>query len=86
MEQSLPKAMTNTMLLFSTPVYLFNDYIGADIHNTHSEQQEVVKNQEGNFSSKETNILELESYKVIKDNNGKIILKNKISNKILIIL
>jgi len=56
MEQSLPKAMTNTMLLFSTPVYLFNDYIGADIHNTHSEQQEVVKNQEGNFSSKETNI------------------------------
>ncbi|MDB4257171.1 TIGR02466 family protein [bacterium] len=67
MEQSLPKAMTNTMLLFSTPVYLFNDYIGSDIHNTHSEQQKVVKNQEGNFSSKETNILELESYKVIKD-------------------
>ena len=49
MEQSLPKAMTNTMLLFSTPVYLFNDYIGSDIHNTHSEQQKVVKNQEGNF-------------------------------------
>ena len=63
MEHQLPKTITNTMLLFATPVYLFNDYVGTDVHVTHTEQQNVIKNQEGNFSSKETNILKIESYK-----------------------
>ena len=60
-------AFDNTMLLFSTPVYYHTDFHSDQIHDTTKEQTKVTKNLEGNFSSQEHNILELESYQIIKD-------------------
>ena len=60
-------AFDNTMLLFSTPVYYHTGFHSDQIHDTTKEQTKVTKNLEGNFSSQEHNILELESYQIIKD-------------------
>ena len=68
MQYEPTRAIKNTMLLFSTPVFAYDEY--SDItytHETFKEQENVIKNRGGNFSSKETNILELDSYKLIKD-------------------
>jgi uncharacterized protein (TIGR02466 family) len=65
-EQS--RAITNTMLLFSTPIFAYDEYSNPDyVHDTAEQQKLMNKNIGGNFSSIETNILELDSYKLIKD-------------------
>ena len=62
------RAVTNTMLLFATPIFMYDEYSNVgEIFDTSKEQENVIENQGGNFSSSSTNILELESYKVIKD-------------------
>jgi uncharacterized protein (TIGR02466 family) len=67
-QNNLVRANTNTMLLFGTPVFIYDEYSNVtEIHDTSSEQKNLIENRSGNFSSKETNILELESYKTIKD-------------------
>jgi uncharacterized protein (TIGR02466 family) len=61
------KAITNTLLLFGTPVFLYNEYSDSNyIHDTSEEQKELVLNRDQNYSSKNTNVLELEAYKDIK--------------------
>lgn len=68
MQYDSTRAVTNTMLLFSTPVFAYDKYSNvSEIHDTTNEQQNVIRNHGGNFSSVETNILELDSYKVIKE-------------------
>ena len=65
-QNNLVRANTNTMLLFGTPVFIYDEYSNVtEIHDTSSEQKNLIENRSGNFSSKETNILELESYKTI---------------------
>ena len=62
------RANTNTMLLFGTPIFMYDEYSNVkEIHDTSTEQLNLIENMGGNFSSTETNILELESYKTIKD-------------------
>lgn len=61
------KAITNTLLLFGTPVFLYNEFANTtEIHDTSAEQQDLILNRDKNFSSKNTNVLELDSYKEIK--------------------
>ena len=68
MQYEPTRAITNTMLLFGTPVFAFDKYSDVNYtHNTVSEQEKMIKNHGGNFSSEETNILELNSYQLIKD-------------------
>jgi uncharacterized protein (TIGR02466 family) len=68
MQYKPTRAITNTMLLFSTPVFAYDEYSDPNyIHDTSKEQQNMIENRGGNFSSAETNILELSSYSVIKD-------------------
>lgn len=69
MKQYAPtRATTNTMILFGTPIFLYDKYSNpGEIHNTVNEQKEVILNKDQNFSSAETNILELDSYKEIKN-------------------
>ena len=58
----------NTILLFSTPVYYHDTFENkCIIHDTTKERRKVTENVKGNFLSQEHNILELESYKLIKD-------------------
>ena len=55
MQYEPTRAIKNTMLLFSTPVFAYDEY--SDItytHETFKEQENVIKNRGGNFSSKET--------------------------------
>jgi uncharacterized protein (TIGR02466 family) len=67
-QQPPKRAWTNTMLLFGTPVFLYDEYCSLNkVHDTSNEQTNLVLNREQNFSSAETNILELESYKEIKN-------------------
>jgi len=67
-QQPPKRAWTNTMLLFGTPVFLYDEYCSLhNIHDTSNEQTNLVLNREQNFSSAETNVLELESYKEIKN-------------------
>ncbi len=68
MQYQQSRAMTNTMLLFSTPIFAYDKYSDPNyIHDTVEQQKLMKKNAGGNFSSIETNILELDSYKLIKD-------------------
>lgn len=68
MQYESTRAITNTMLLFSTPIFAYDEFSNIDeIHDTTKEQEKMIKNRGGNFSSVETNILELDSYRVIKD-------------------
>jgi uncharacterized protein (TIGR02466 family) len=61
------RAITNTMLLFGTPVFMYDVYSNPnETHDTSAEQIDMIQNREGNFSSKIYNILELDSYKEIK--------------------
>ena len=65
---NVPRSMKNTMLLFGTPVFVYDEYTNVpDIHDTTNEQVDMTPNRDRNFSSKETRILELESYKEIKN-------------------
>ena len=68
MQYKPTRAISNTMLLFSTPVFAYDEYSDPTyVHDTSKEQENMIKNHGGNFSSQETNILELDSYKIIKD-------------------
>lgn len=68
MQYKPTRAITNTMLLFSTPVFAYDEYSDPNyVHDTSKEQENMIENRNGNFSSSSTNILELESYKIIKD-------------------
>jgi uncharacterized protein (TIGR02466 family) len=69
MKQYAPsRATTNTMMLFGTPIFLYDKYSNpGEIHNTTNEQKEVTLNRDQNFSSTEASILELDSYKEIKN-------------------
>lgn len=65
---NVPRSIKNTMLLFGTPVFVYDEYTNVpNIHDTTEEQVEMVLNRDQNFSSKNTCILELESYKEIKN-------------------
>lgn len=62
------RAVTNTMLLFGTPIFMYDEYSNVEeIFDTSKEQENVIENRGGNFSSSNTNVLELKSYKIIKD-------------------
>lgn len=62
------KSLDNTLLLFSTPVFVCKEYSDInDIHDTTSEQETIRENQGGNFTSTNTNVLDLESYSVIRE-------------------
>jgi len=68
MQYKPTRAISNTMLLFSTPVFAYDEYSDPNyVHDTSKEQENMIKNHGGNFSSQETNVLELDSYKIIKD-------------------
>jgi uncharacterized protein (TIGR02466 family) len=72
-QDNTTNAELHTMILFGTPVFLYEEYAGsAEVHDTTNEQVDMVLNRDQNFSSKETNILNLDSYKEIKNriNNG----------------
>tara|TARA_B110000046_G_C12806672_1_gene319499 strand:- start:19 stop:660 length:642 start_codon:yes stop_codon:yes gene_type:complete len=67
MNQTNP--LDNTLLLFSTPVFMCNEYSSTvnGIHDTANERKDVRENIGGNFASVETKVLNLESYKIIRD-------------------
>lgn len=61
------RAVTNTMLLFGTPLFLYDEYCNiTEVHDTTAEQGHMIINRGGNYSSTETNILDLDSYSEIK--------------------
>ncbi len=61
------KLQDATLLLFSTPVFIYNEYSTiSDIHNTTSEQLDTRENIGGNLTSNKNNVLDLESYSVIR--------------------
>lgn len=61
------KAMTNTLLLFGTPVFLYHeDTVGAEVFDTANEQKDLILNRDQNYSSKITNILDLDAYAEIR--------------------
>lgn len=63
-----PKALDNTLLLFSTPVFMCDRYSNtSEVHDTTDEQLSTRENIGGNLTSTETNVLELESYSTIRD-------------------
>lgn len=60
--------LANTLLLFSTPVFICNEYSTiSNIHDTAAEQLDTRENVGGNFVSANTNVLDLESYSTIRD-------------------
>lgn len=62
------KSIDNTLLLFSTPVFMCNRYSDtSEVHDTANEQLSTRQNIGGNLTSTETNVLELESYSTIRD-------------------
>jgi|TARA_B110000977_G_scaffold201362_1_gene295584 uncharacterized protein (TIGR02466 family) len=68
-DNSNSKYFDNTMLLFATPIYICRDYSSEEygIHETYAEQANVKLNLGQNFSSIETNILDLPHYSEIKN-------------------
>lgn len=67
-QYEMTRAITNTMLLFGTPIFMFDEYSNPnEVHDTTLEQENMIYNAGGNLSSTETNILELESYSKIKE-------------------
>ena len=62
------KLEDTTLLLFSTPVFIYNEYSTiSDIHDTASEQLDTRINTGENLTSNENYVLDLESYSVIRD-------------------
>jgi uncharacterized protein (TIGR02466 family) len=67
MQYEAPRSMTNTLLLFGTPVFMYDVYSNPnEVHDTSAEQVDLVQNRDGNFSSKISNVLELDSYVEIR--------------------
>lgn len=65
-EYTPTKMQSNTMLLFGTPVLLYDKFCTATVHDTSTEQKEMKLNKYKNFSSTNHNILELSHYSEIK--------------------
>lgn len=66
-EYNPTKAQSNTMLLFGTPVFLYDThYSDTNVHDTTNEQTAMTLNTAQNFSSANHNILELDHYSEIK--------------------
>ena len=62
------QSLDNTLLLFSTPVFICNKYSDiTEVHDTTAEQETIRENQGGNFTSTSTNVLDLDSYSLIRD-------------------
>ena len=62
------QSLDNTLLLFSTPVFVCNKYSNiVEVHDTTNEQKNTRENIGGNLSSTETNVLNLESYSTIRN-------------------
>ena len=62
------QSLDNTLLLFSTPVFVCNKYSNiVEVHDTTNEQLNTRENIGGNLSSTETNVLNLESYSTIRN-------------------
>ena len=59
--------MSNPLVLFGVPVYSHDKYIGSNIHDTSTELKDCAENEGGNFASKNTCVLDLKSYKDIRD-------------------
>lgn len=66
-EYNPTKAQSNTMLLFSTPVFIYDTHCSdTNVHDTTNEQPEMTLNQGQNFTSVNHNVLELDHYSEIK--------------------
>jgi len=62
------QSLDNTLLLFSTPVFIYNKYSDiTEVHDTTTEQLKTRENVGGNLSSTNTNVLNLDSYSLIRD-------------------
>ena len=64
-----PTPLDNTLLLFSTPVFVCKEYSSTinDVHDTTNERKDVRENIGGNLASVQTKVLNLESYKIIRE-------------------